>query len=155
LVCNIFYNIYIYILFFVAVTKLRFANLNAEHAAKSVRRSAFDNFTQPEDVQHERCLVKVGKHPCFERVAMAATLLNAIWIPIDIEFNAEPASDASQGFFVVENIFLLFFSVELLLRFIGYSSGCNAIRDPPFIFDAVLVTGWWFQSYVCFIEMGG
>lgn len=117
-----------------------FANLNAEHAAKSVRRSAFDNFTQPEDVQHERCLVKVGKHPCFERVAMAATLLNAIWIPIDIEFNAEPASDASQGFFVVENIFLLFFSVELLLRFIGYSSGCNAIRDPPFIFDAVLVS---------------
>lgn len=116
-----------------------FANLNAEHAAKSVRRSAFDNFTQPEDTQDERCFVKVVKHPCFERVAMAATLLNAIWIPIDIEFNSD-ASDASQGFFVVENIFLLFFSVELFLRFMGYSSGCRAIRDPPFIFDAVLVS---------------
>ena len=79
-------------------------------------------------------MMRIAKHPLFERVTMAVIFLNAVWISVEIEFNnAVILTEAEPGFIVVENLFCSFFTCELILRYSLFSKSWYALRDLWFM----------------------
>ena len=138
-------------LFAVFVVLCRLTQLDPELARSVVRKRATAEFGEPqEDVDQPtgRCY-RLAVHPYFERFTMSVIFLNAMWISVDIEFNrAEILSEADAGFIVVENLFCLFFSFELIVRLWTYTRKCSALRDIWFLFDVFLVTLMSFETWL-------
>eukprot|EP00929_Paragymnodinium_shiwhaense_P053793 TRINITY_DN2695_c0_g2_i1.p1 TRINITY_DN2695_c0_g2~~TRINITY_DN2695_c0_g2_i1.p1 ORF type:complete len:1045 (-),score=308.42 TRINITY_DN2695_c0_g2_i1:150-3284(-) len=93
------------------------------------------------DYYHDEGIVKeIATHPVFEHMTFAFIFTNAVWIGIDADNNpAELLVDADPVFQVIENVFCLFFTSELAIRFLAFKSKRDAFRDMWFNFDAVLV----------------
>ena len=130
---------------------LRLTQLDPELARSVVRKRATAEFGEPQEGGQEptgRCY-QLAMHPCFERFTMSVIFLNAMWISVDIEFNrAEILSEADAGFIVVENLFCLFFTFELIVRLWTYTRKCSALRDIWFLFDVFLVTLMSFETWL-------
>jgi voltage-gated sodium channel len=81
----------------------------------------------------------------FQNTTLFIIVLNAIWIFIDVEANhanlkdsagktpLQPASD------VIENLFCVYFTIEVLIRFLAFKKLLYAVKDPWFVFDSTLV----------------
>mmetsp|Transcript_52599 Transcript_52599/g.118441 ORF Transcript_52599/g.118441 Transcript_52599/m.118441 type:complete len:632 (-) Transcript_52599:18-1913(-) len=102
--------------------------------------------SQPHKTQSERfldddhILARIARSPIFENVTMMVIFLNAVWISIDIDYNhADLIVNADPVFQVVENLFCLYFTAELIVRYGAYRNTITALKDPPFLFDAALV----------------
>ena len=77
---------------------------------------------------------KIVRSPMFENTCMGVIFLNAIWIGIEMSFNpAEVLAYAEPPFIIVENLFCVFFFVEIVLRLHAFSRMCNAFRDRWFV----------------------
>lgn len=133
------------------VHKGMLTQLDPELARSVVRKRATAEFGEPQEGGQEptgRCY-QLAMHPCFERFTMSVIFLNAMWISVDIEFNrAEILSEADAGFIVVENLFCLFFTFELIVRLWTYTRKCSALRDIWFLFDVFLVTLMSFETWL-------
>lgn len=80
-----------------------------------------------------------GRHPYFENAVLGVIFLNAIWLSIDIDNNsAAVLVDASPIFIVMENMFCLFFTGELLIRFFAFARKRDCCKDFWFVFDCVV-----------------
>ncbi|CAE7601222.1 Cacna1h [Symbiodinium sp. CCMP2592] len=133
------------------VHKGMLTQLDPELARSVVRKRATAEFGEPQEDADQptgRCY-QLAMHPCFERFTMSVIFLNAMWISVDIEFNrAEILSEADAGFIVVENLFCLFFTFELIVRLWTYTRKCSALRDIWFLFDVFLVTLMSFETWL-------
>mmetsp|Transcript_52529 Transcript_52529/g.122946 ORF Transcript_52529/g.122946 Transcript_52529/m.122946 type:complete len:591 (-) Transcript_52529:118-1890(-) len=80
----------------------------------------------------------------FMNTTLCVIVLNAMWIGIDTEWNhkaleendslpLEPWSD------VVEWAFCIYFSAEVVVRFLAFKHKCDGWRDRWFVFDSILV----------------
>ena len=77
---------------------------------------------------------KIVRSAMFENTCMGVIFLNAIWIGIEMSFNpAEVLAYADPPFIIVENLFCVFFFVEIVLRLHAFSRMCNAFRDRWFV----------------------
>mmetsp|Transcript_55581 Transcript_55581/g.154844 ORF Transcript_55581/g.154844 Transcript_55581/m.154844 type:complete len:552 (-) Transcript_55581:14-1669(-) len=83
----------------------------------------------------------------FEYLTMVIIVFNALAIAFDTEYAArweKPTSlydpEMPIYFPISENIFCLYFTIEIVIRFIGYKTKCHVFFDKWFVFDAVLVT---------------
>ena len=104
---------------------------------------------QNETLKSEGILPKIAKSSLLERTTMTVIFLNAIWLSIDIEFNdADIIVEAEPGFFVVENLFCAYFTVELLIRYLVYTRTWYAFKDPWFVFDLILVSLMIFETWI-------
>eukprot|EP00913_Durusdinium_trenchii_P032706 g30615.t1 len=69
----------------------------------------------------------------------AVIFLNAIWMSVDTDNNpAAVLVDAPPIFIVMENLFCLFFTTELLIRFVAFDRKRDCCRDFWFVFDCVI-----------------
>jgi len=76
----------------------------------------------------------------FNNLSMLVIMLNTIWIAVDTDYNKEEIlCNAPLVFQVMDNLFCAFFCVELFIRLMAYRDKLNALRDPWYIFDGVLV----------------
>jgi voltage-gated sodium channel len=80
----------------------------------------------------------------FEYLTLSIICLNALWIGYDTDQNkysslCESAKDAPQ-WIIGENLFCLFFTFEVVVRFIAFRSKLDCRKDYWFIFDSLLVT---------------
>lgn len=102
-----------------------------------VRRPTFDVRTLYKD---EGVCQRVSRSEAFETASMTAIALNALWISLEADLNsARTLVDAHPAFIVIENLFCLFFVVELLTRLFAFKRKSLCVRDRRFVFDSVMV----------------
>merc|ERR1712216_1109638 len=82
----------------------------------------------------------IARSQYFEYVTLGIILFNAIWISVDTDNNhSTTLLDAKPMFQVAENAFCVYFSFELLIRFMSFRHKVNCMRDAWFVFDSALV----------------
>ncbi|CAE7336596.1 NaCP60E [Symbiodinium natans] len=87
---------------------------------------------------------RAASHRYFEGATMAVILLNAVCIGIDADYSAtneRPAKlyEGPAFFIVTEVFFAVFFTLELVVRFLGFRRKCLCLCDFWFLFDFLLV----------------
>eukprot|EP00931_Biecheleriopsis_adriatica_P026543 TRINITY_DN16149_c0_g1_i1.p1 TRINITY_DN16149_c0_g1~~TRINITY_DN16149_c0_g1_i1.p1 ORF type:complete len:680 (+),score=86.56 TRINITY_DN16149_c0_g1_i1:52-2091(+) len=85
----------------------------------------------------------------FDWVSLWFIAANVIWQCVELEINgALVLYHAHWGIILAENVFCVFFSVELLIRFKTYVSWLEALKDTRFLFDAFLVIMMVFDVWI-------
>eukprot|EP00930_Biecheleria_cincta_P042503 TRINITY_DN29250_c0_g1_i1.p1 TRINITY_DN29250_c0_g1~~TRINITY_DN29250_c0_g1_i1.p1 ORF type:complete len:850 (-),score=138.34 TRINITY_DN29250_c0_g1_i1:42-2537(-) len=109
------------------------------------RQALHDNIDKPEyDVatyyKADSCLASIASSSMFFTVTMIAVMLNTLWLSIDSDYNNAATLDSSDVLFqVVEHLFCVFFTLELLIRLGAFNRKRDCLRDSWFCFDLVLV----------------
>lgn len=91
----------------------------------------------------------IAKNGMFEQITLGVIAFNAIWIAVDTDFNgADILLDAHPVFQVAENLFCLFFSMELFIRFMSFQRVRFALKDFWFAFDSALVLTMVLETWI-------
>eukprot|EP00930_Biecheleria_cincta_P081679 TRINITY_DN7092_c0_g1_i1.p1 TRINITY_DN7092_c0_g1~~TRINITY_DN7092_c0_g1_i1.p1 ORF type:complete len:477 (-),score=66.77 TRINITY_DN7092_c0_g1_i1:171-1601(-) len=94
----------------------------------------YDDYWQTGIVQ------QIAKSPIFENLTLAVITANAIWIAVDTDWNtASLLLQAHPVFIVAENLFCVYFSGELIIRFLAFRQKRRCLNSGWFVFDAILV----------------
>lgn len=127
---------------------------DSESMKQKARASLIRPQFQVSDLYHKTGWARhVATHWLFENLTLVVIFLNAIWIAIDADLNpALSLFDSPWPFILGENVFCLFFSLELLIRFLAFKRKRDTIKDKWFIFDsmlvALMVVETWVLSFV-------
>eukprot|EP00928_Gymnodinium_smaydae_P034484 TRINITY_DN2441_c0_g2_i3.p1 TRINITY_DN2441_c0_g2~~TRINITY_DN2441_c0_g2_i3.p1 ORF type:complete len:688 (-),score=152.33 TRINITY_DN2441_c0_g2_i3:34-1914(-) len=82
----------------------------------------------------------VATSALFDNLTLVVIGLNTIWIAVDTEFNkASTLFDADLIFQIVENMFCVYFTGEVIVRYLAFASKWNCRKDAWFVFDGCLV----------------
>lgn len=101
---------------------------------------------------------RIAKDDRFSYMTLSVISANAIWIGVCTDRNPEPVlSDAEPIFQVGEHFFCIFFTAEILVRFLAFESKINCLRDFWFKFDSLLVTLMILETWMLplIIDTGG
>mmetsp|Transcript_22505 Transcript_22505/g.49704 ORF Transcript_22505/g.49704 Transcript_22505/m.49704 type:complete len:557 (+) Transcript_22505:38-1708(+) len=79
---------------------------------------------------------KVARSAWFESLTLFVIVLNAAWIGIELDVTRD---DERWIFLLVDNLFCLFFSFELVIRFRAFRKTSFAISDAWFLYDLLLL----------------
>jgi hypothetical protein len=91
--------------------------------------------------KEEGLIVFIGKHSRFENSTFAVIGMNAIWLMIDSDNNPEPTLVTAHPFFQIgESFFAIYFTAEVIIRFLCFKRKRDCIKDYWFDFDSCLVT---------------
>jgi voltage-gated sodium channel len=133
-------------------------SINAKHAvfvdADAMKERVKQSIMKPEyDVKNyyfqEGHFQFIARHCIFEYLTLAVIAANAVWIAIDTDHNGEDSLlDAQTVFVVGENFFCVYFSLELLIRFMAFEEKKNCLRDAGFVFDSILVVMMVMETWV-------
>jgi voltage-gated sodium channel len=83
---------------------------------------------------------RIARNHWFENAVLLVIVLNALWIMVDTDYNDAATILAAEPIFIVaEQVFCLFFSGELFIRFGAYKIKREAFRNAWFVFDLCLV----------------
>mmetsp|Transcript_66282 Transcript_66282/g.151593 ORF Transcript_66282/g.151593 Transcript_66282/m.151593 type:complete len:629 (+) Transcript_66282:19-1905(+) len=86
------------------------------------------------------CSSAIAGSRAFELVTLGVIVANAVWIGYDTETNRAPTiAQAATHVVVVENCFCVYFTTELLIRFLAFDKPSQCLSDNWFRFDAFLV----------------
>eukprot|EP00930_Biecheleria_cincta_P063271 TRINITY_DN4878_c0_g2_i1.p1 TRINITY_DN4878_c0_g2~~TRINITY_DN4878_c0_g2_i1.p1 ORF type:complete len:573 (-),score=128.95 TRINITY_DN4878_c0_g2_i1:207-1925(-) len=84
---------------------------------------------------------KLARSERFGNLTLAVITMNAIYLGIDADTNdAETLLEAPWYYQLCENLFCLFFTFELLVRFGAFRNKLDCLKDAWFKFDGCLVT---------------
>mmetsp|Transcript_49666 Transcript_49666/g.116767 ORF Transcript_49666/g.116767 Transcript_49666/m.116767 type:complete len:822 (-) Transcript_49666:59-2524(-) len=97
-----------------------------------------------ESPYHNGCCGLVAASPVFFSCSMGMVIAYCFWLGIEADNNTHKSHSLYQAevnpiFAVVENIFCVFFTAELIIRFCGFRRKRNCFHDMWFIFDLILV----------------
>eukprot|EP00928_Gymnodinium_smaydae_P032438 TRINITY_DN23492_c0_g1_i1.p1 TRINITY_DN23492_c0_g1~~TRINITY_DN23492_c0_g1_i1.p1 ORF type:complete len:547 (-),score=105.26 TRINITY_DN23492_c0_g1_i1:50-1690(-) len=101
---------------------------------------------------------RIAKSPAFDNAAIFMIILNALWIPVDMDLNdSMTLFDARLEFQIVENFFCVVFILELVIRFCAFQKKCHAFREKWFLFDFFMVMTMVLDSWVlsCIVYFSG
>jgi len=91
----------------------------------------------------------VARHKIFENMTLAVIAFNAVWIAVDTDWNKEAnLTSASTLFQIVEHMFCVYFSGELIIRFMAFRRKLDSMKDRWFVFDSLLVTFMVLETWV-------
>jgi len=92
----------------------------------------------------------------FQNITLAVICLNAVWIGIDVEYNhvsIPKGQNLEPTSIVVENLFCIYFTIELIVRFLAFRRKRDCIWDKWFVFDGVLVFMMVLETWImAFVE---
>ncbi|CAK9074673.1 unnamed protein product [Durusdinium trenchii] len=95
------------------------------------------------------CCQRIARSSCFENLTLLMIAVNSIWIWIDTDLNSsETLLDAEPVFVIMENLFCVYFCVELGFRFGAFKQKKNCAKDAWFVFDSVLVGLMVFETWI-------
>mmetsp|Transcript_29049 Transcript_29049/g.69177 ORF Transcript_29049/g.69177 Transcript_29049/m.69177 type:complete len:745 (-) Transcript_29049:80-2314(-) len=83
------------------------------------------------------CFASLAKSNTFFLLSMVVVLLNSIWIGIEADAPATEGISASQS--VIEHLFCVAFTAEVVIRFSAFKRKKNCLKDFWFSFDSSLV----------------
>jgi hypothetical protein len=103
---------------------------------------------------------KMARTEFFDNLTLFVIACNSIWIAVDTDVNdAATLLDAHIVFQIGENLFCIFFSAELFIRFMAFDRKRDCLRDGWFVFDSMLVSimvgETWIVNAIFFIVNGG
>eukprot|EP00747_Dinoflagellata_sp_TGD_P178936 gnl/TRDRNA2_/TRDRNA2_28880_c0_seq1.p1 gnl/TRDRNA2_/TRDRNA2_28880_c0~~gnl/TRDRNA2_/TRDRNA2_28880_c0_seq1.p1 ORF type:complete len:559 (-),score=114.40 gnl/TRDRNA2_/TRDRNA2_28880_c0_seq1:75-1751(-) len=103
-------------------------------------RSSRDPSALEDRSQCAMAITRIALSKRFEYTTLAIISVNAIWIGIDTDLNhSESIAETPVFFIVVENLFSLYFTAEIIIRFVAFKRKWDALKDRWFIFDSFLV----------------
>jgi hypothetical protein len=92
---------------------------------------------------------KIARSQMFDNFTLLVIAINSVWIAYDTDFNdADVLKDADPIFQIVENLFCIFFTLELSIRFAAFVEKNNCMKDGWFCFDSMLVGLMIFETWV-------
>jgi voltage-gated sodium channel len=98
---------------------------------------------------------RIAKSDIFENTTLAIIILNAIYIAIDTDWNrADKLADYDWPFFVAEQIFCVYFTGEILIRFAAFEKKTDCVKDWWFNFDSILVALMVTETWILYIILG-
>jgi len=109
-----------------------------EHKHEKLDEAAYDvcNFYKTEGVAQA-----IARSGLFGKITLAVISINAVYIGIDADRNtADTLLEADPPFQISENLFALFFTFELVVRFLAFKHKRNCLKDAWFVFDSFLVS---------------
>merc|ERR1719343_725893 len=90
--------------------------------------------------KQDSCIAAFAASRQFECVTLSVICANAIWLGTDTDLNkAKTLKDTHMGWRIGENIFCVYFTFEILVRFAAFREKILCIRDRWFVFDSALV----------------
>jgi hypothetical protein len=99
----------------------------------------------------------LAKHHLFENVTLGVISLNAVWMGIDADWNdSMTLFNAHPVFQVAEQLFCIYFSFELYIRFMAFETKFRGVRQIsvkfPVYVPAWMLDGWFmFDSLLVFM----
>lgn len=94
----------------------------------------FDDYWETGVVQ------QIAKSQIFENLTLAVITANAIWIAVDTDWNtASLLLKAHPVFIFAENFFCVYFTFELVIRFLAFARKRSCLKSGWFVFDSLLV----------------
>eukprot|EP00930_Biecheleria_cincta_P051315 TRINITY_DN3647_c0_g1_i1.p1 TRINITY_DN3647_c0_g1~~TRINITY_DN3647_c0_g1_i1.p1 ORF type:complete len:520 (+),score=92.53 TRINITY_DN3647_c0_g1_i1:143-1561(+) len=124
------------------ITSKAFSMKDAEDIKNRVRSSLLqkDKYDVANDYRDSGIIQRIARSKPFENATLIVIATNALWIAIDTDWNpAATLLDAHIVFFVAENIFCVYFTVEILVRFCAFKHKRKCLNSGWFVFDSVLV----------------
>lgn len=128
---------------------------------EKMKKKAREALTMPQyDVANyyhtEGCAQHVVKSPKFDNMTCFVILLNCVWIAVETDYNPSPLLiDSHAVFQVAENLFALYFTVEIAIRFLAFRDKIDAFKDRWFLFDSTLVllmvVETWILSFILLV----
>lgn len=92
---------------------------------------------------------RLAKSRAMENTTLLIIGLNAVWIAVDTDYNkAAILLDADPLFQIAQHMFCLYFTVEILIRFLAFEYKRNCLKDSWFVFDAALVSMMVLETWV-------
>eukprot|EP00438_Fugacium_kawagutii_P012321 Skav221952 [mRNA] locus=scaffold195:571482:586412:- [translate_table: standard] len=105
----------------------------ATAAAMKKQYSVFDYY------RDEGCAQRIARHPMFDNLTILVVMANSIWLGVDADLNQEAILfNAHPAIIVGENFFCVYFTVEIIIRFMAFQRKINAFKDFWFSFDCFL-----------------
>lgn len=98
---------------------------------------------------------RIARHYLFENITLGVIVLNAIYIGIDTNYN-KPKSDHKDdecspwcgwGFLLGDLLFFIYFTTEVLIRFLAFKRKASCLKDGWFVFDSILVLLYAFDPF--------
>jgi len=91
----------------------------------------------------------IARHRFFDTAMLWVILLNTLWIAVDTDLhNADYVLQAPVYAQVIENLFTVVMTAEVMIRFGAFRSKAFAWQDRSFIFDASLVAFQIFETWI-------
>lgn len=125
---------------------------------KSVKESVFTELAGPPDeleycvsnfYYSEGIMQAIANSPYFGYFTLAVIAANALYMGVDAEENHAASLNKAEWYFIVtENVFCVFFTLELLVRVCAFEVKANVWRDAWFKFDSVLLAIIWIETWV-------
>lgn len=101
---------------------------------------------QEEVLTNDSIFAKIALDDNFQNFTLGVIVVNALWIGIDTDWNHSnlkkhkddkaPLAPVST---IIENLFCIYFTFEVVVRFLAFRRKIFCFRDGWFIFDSILV----------------
>jgi hypothetical protein len=121
-----------------------------EEAEERDKRKFFDS-SSPSKL---RIFGLIARHQYFEWITLGVIVFNALYLGYDCDYNArwgkpeDLYASSLWGFMLLDNFFCLFFTAEVVIRFLGYRSKCFVFKEKAFLFDLFLVVMMILETWV-------
>lgn len=125
--------------------------------AEQLKKRVLMNIAKPEykveDLySNEGWAQALAKNEIFQNFTLAVIVFNVFWISIDTDYNkATILCEAEPLFQIVNNLFCLVFTFEIVVRFWAFANKCNALTEAWFVFDFFLVFFMAWETWVSVI----
>jgi hypothetical protein len=86
----------------------------------------------------------IARNARFEQITLLVVVLNGIWIAIDVDYNK---GDGAMIWTVADNLFCVYFTAELVIRFLAFKIKRHSLFNAWFVFDLVLVLMMVFETW--------
>jgi len=106
----------------------------------TVKHSIVTAMEAPKGYTRESTCKCIASHPWFQNVDMAMIGIYAIWMGIDADWNTDMLITQSKAIFqIADQLFCIYFVIELGIRYFAFETCKDRIRDPWFVLDSILV----------------
>eukprot|EP00913_Durusdinium_trenchii_P001155 g1062.t1 len=105
----------------------------ATAAAMKKQYSVYDYY------KDEGLMQRLARHPFFHNLTILVVIANSVWLGVDADLNTETILfNAHPAIIVGENFFCIYFTLEIIVRFLAFQRKLNAFKDFWFSFDLFL-----------------
>lgn len=96
-------------------------------------------------LKEDSIFTKLAISTAFQNTTVGVIVLNALWIGVDTEWNHSSMEDEDGNLplhpvsTIIENLFCVYFTGEVVIRFCAYRRKWSCLGDGWFVFDSFLV----------------
>mmetsp|Transcript_106822 Transcript_106822/g.276127 ORF Transcript_106822/g.276127 Transcript_106822/m.276127 type:complete len:812 (-) Transcript_106822:203-2638(-) len=126
---------------------------NAEEMKEQLHKNLHKKAYSVDDCYKRKGIIqKIARSTWLEYTTLAVIIVNAFWIGWEIDQNTSDAlPDAPPFFQVIENLFCSYFTFEMGIRFAAFMHTWDALLDPHFAFDSLLLVLMIFETWVSYL----